>query len=746
MKGLTSEEVKLRIQNNQVNYDNTIKTKSIMKIINENIFSIFNLLNFVLAFLVLSVNSYKNLLFIGIVICNTIISTIQAIRSKLIVDKLSIINTDKVNVIRDGSNYKIGINEIVLDDIISYKIGSQIITDAIILEGNVDVNESFITGESDLKNYSVNDILKSGSFVVSGNCLVRVTSVGEANYTSLITKDSKYIKNVNSILMHSLNKIIKLISILIIPIGLLLFYNQYTLNNDYTHAIINTVAALVGMIPEGLILLTSTVLAVSVIRLSKLNVLVRDLFCIENLARVDTICLDKTGTITTGNLEVVKVINISNYNIDEIMGNIVNALNNDNATMTALNNYFPKLNNYKVLKTIPFSPINKYSAVMFENGNYIIGAPEFISDINIKEVDENQSKYRVLLLGCIQNSKTEPIAVILIKDEIRLSAKKTLDYFKKQGVDIKIVSGDNINTLINIASTVSIDPKAIDVSNIDLTNEIIKNYNIFGRVSPTQKKEIVKMLQDNGHVVAMTGDGVNDVLALKQADCSITVTDATESARNVSQIILLDSSFEHVPKILQEGRRTINNIERSASLFLSKTGYAFLTALLFIFLNYNYPFEPIQLTLINFFTIGIPSFVLALEPNNERIKGKFLINVFSKSFPASITNLINIILVSIIGHIIDLSNLEISTMCVIISGFTGFLLLYRISLPFNKIRLSLFITLILGFIICIIGFKNLFSITNLKLQMIIILLVLNILSILIFNLVSKLINKYFKNK
>ena len=740
-KGLSSNEVNDRLKKGLTNKNKVVPTKSILKIITDNIFTLFNLLNFILALLIFFVSSYKNLLFMGIVVCNTLISMVQEIRSKRIVDKLSIITSLKSNVIRDNKIVNISNEDIVLDDIIILKSGNQIVTDCIILEGNVEVNESFITGESDLMSYKEGDELKSGSFVVVGKVIAKVIHVGNDNYVNVISSDAKYVKPLNSILMKSLNKIIKLVSIFIVPLGLLLFFNQYNLDKNLETSIVNTVAALLGMIPEGLVLLTSTVLAVSVIRLAKLNVLVQELYCIEMLARVDTICLDKTGTITSGKMEVIDVIKLEDYDLNEIIGNIVNTLDSDNATSDALGNYFKKYDNYKVIKKIPFSPINKYSGVEFEEGKFLIGAPEFLCKKKIKEVIDNQDN-RTLLI----TKDDLPIGIIVLKDEIRKNAKKMLNYLKKQNVDIKIISGDNLKTISKIANNVGLDVKGIDLSKEEIDD--INKYNVFARVTPIEKKKIIEQLQSNNHFVAMTGDGVNDVLALKQADCSITIKSGTDAARNVSQLVLLDDDFDAIPSIIKEGRRTINNIERSATLFLAKTTYSFLLVLIFMFVNFNYPFEPIQLTLTNFFTIGVPSFILALEPNNNRIKGNFLINVFSKALPASLTIVLNIIILAILGNLFKLNNNQISTLCVLMTGFTGFLLLFKICYPLNKLRLFLIISLIIGFITTIVGFREFFSLTILNLKMFIFILILVFISTIIFSLMSifvdKLIKKYPK--
>ena len=738
-KGLSSNEVNDRLKKGLTNKNRAVPTKSILKIITDNVFTLFNLLNFILALLIFFVSSYKNLLFMGIVVCNTLISMVQEIRSKRIVDKLSIITSLKSNVIRDNKIVNISNEDIVLDDIIILKSGNQIVTDCIILEGSVEVNESFITGESDLMSYKEGDELKSGSFVVVGKVIAKVIHVGNDNYVNVISSDAKYVKPLNSILMKSLNKIIKLVSIFIVPLGLLLFFNQYNLDKNLETSIVNTVAALLGMIPEGLVLLTSTVLAVSVIRLARLNVLVQELYCIEMLARVDTICLDKTGTITSGKMEVIDVIKLEDYDLNEIIGNIVNTLDSDNATSDALGNYFKKYDNYKVIKTIPFSPINKYSGVEFVEGRFLIGAPEFLCKKKIKEVIDNQDN-RTLLI----TKDDLPIGVIVLKDEIRKNAKKMLNYLKNQNVDIKIISGDNLKTISKIANNVGLKVSGIDLSKDEIDD--INKYNVFARVTPIQKKKIIEKLQNNNHFVAMTGDGVNDVLALKQSDCSITIKSGTDAARNVSQLILLDDDFDAIPSIIKEGRRTINNIERSATLFLAKTTYSFLLVLIFMFVSFNYPFEPIQLTLTNFFTIGVPSFILALEPNNNRIKGNFLTNVLSKSLPASLTIVLNIIILAVLGNLFKLTNNQISTLCVLMTGFTGFLLLFKICYPLNKLRLFLIVSLIIGFIVTVVGFKKFFSLTILNLKMFVFILILVFISTIIFSLMSvfvdRIIQKY----
>ncbi|MBQ1551396.1 MAG: HAD-IC family P-type ATPase, partial [Bacilli bacterium] len=636
--GLTKKQVDSRFRDNLYNVDTTVSTKPTKDIIKDNVFTIFNIVNFFLACMVLTTGSYKNLLFMGGIICNTIISIFQELRSKKVLDKLQVINESKVCTIRDGKEEKLSINSVVLDDVIKLELGNQIVVDSIILDGEVEVNESFITGEADTVYKKKGDMLLSGSFIVSGNCYARVEHIGMDNYTAKISASTKKIKNNSSEIMRSLNRIITTVSFLIIPLGILLYYKQLSLPGNTTNeAILNTVAALIGMIPEGLVLLTSTVLAVGVIRLANRKVLVQDLYCIEALARVDTICLDKTGTITEGIMEVVDVIDLDkDYDSSEILANINYQLNENNPTGIALNNKFGKKDNYKLIKKIPFSSAKKYSGCEFDKGKFLIGAPEFILGDKIKkykkELDKYINQYRVIAL--VKDDKI--ISLLLLQDIVRKEAKATLDFFKSQGVKVKIISGDNPTTVYNIALKAGLDKnsKMIDARELTTDEEIyenIENYDVFGRVSPEQKRKFILALQRHGHSVAMTGDGVNDVLALKEADCSVAMASGTDAAKNVSQLVLLDSNFASMPHIVDEGRRSVNNIQRSASLFLVKTIYASVLSFVFIFLNSPYPFIPIQLTLTSVLTVGIPSVILGLEPNHNIIKGKFLHNVLVKA-------------------------------------------------------------------------------------------------------------------
>ena len=758
VKGLSEEKVLELKEKGYVNYNTDVKTKSVGQIIMMNFFTLFNFLNFGLALAIFLVGSYKNLLFLGVVFCNTLISTIQEIRSKKVIDKLSLLNESKATVIRDGVEKQIGIHEIVLGDVIKLRAGNQIVTDSKILDGEILVNESLITGESESITKNNGMEILSGSFVVSGSCLAEVIHVGSDNYTAQISAEAKYIKKVNSEIMNFINKIIKYISIAIIPIGVLLFLGQMD-SGTFGDTIIHVVAALIGMIPEGLVLLTSTVLAISVIRLSKYNVLVQELYCIETLARVDTICLDKTGTITKGEMEVSKLVPLNGTSMNEIIDALSMMsyhMDSDNQTMEAISKKYARKNDHKVLEIVPFSSQAKWSGISFEDVSYILGAPEIVlkdtSKID-KELNLYTSSNRTVLLGKVKYklNKTlpldvEPMALVIISDKIRLEAKATLEYFKEQGVDIKLISGDNPKTVAGVAEKVGLtNIKYIDMSNCDIPIiDIVDDYNVFGRVKPKQKKEIVVALKAHGHTVAMTGDGVNDVLALKEADCSVAMNSGSDAARNVSQLVLLDSNFSSMPKVVAEGRRSINNIQRSSSLFLCKTTYATLLAILFVFLPLSYPFEPIQLTLTSVVTIGIPSFVLALEPNNERINGKIILNVLKRSVPTALTIVANILIIMFLPYIIRLTEDEVSTLCVLLTGLTGFMLLYRISVPLNAIRRCLFIFLITLFSVGIIFFRELFSLTLLSPKLLILTLALFMIAITLFNIFTDLFYKISK--
>lgn len=757
--GLSKEQVNERIKDNLVNFNTNVKTKSAKEIILENTVTLFNIINAILAVAIILVGSYKNLGFLLIIVLNTVISTFQELHSKSVIDKLSVVSASKVKVLRDKEEYDVNLDEVVLDDIILLELGNQVITDAIIVDGVVEVDESFITGESDTLIKKEGDMLLSGSFIVSGNAKAKVEHIGYDNYTAKISSDTKYIKPISSEIMRSLNKIVKTISVIIVPLGILLFARQlYLSGNTLQNAVVNTVAAIIGMIPEGLVLLTSTVFAVSVIRLSKEKVLVQDLYCIESLARVDVICLDKTGTITEGKMEVVDVIPLegeTKASLGDILGSMMAATKDKNATAIAIRDAYYRKPKWKVEEVIPFSSEKKYSGVKFATDTYLIGAVEFVLKDHGKSyqkmLDDYIKKYRVLVLIKVnnygkKNEERKALGFILLQDKVRKEAKKTLEYFKEQGVAIKIISGDNPITVSAIAKRAGLTEKlrVIDLSTLNSEEEIQKaalEYDVFGRVKPEEKHLLIRTLKEAGHNVAMTGDGVNDCLALKEADCSIAMASGSDAARSVSQLVLLDSNFASMPSVVAEGRRSINNLERSASLFLVKTIYAGILAFLFLFIEMSYPFIPIQLTLASVVTIGIPSFVLALEPNKERVKGKFLVNVLKKSAPPAFTIILNILLICLAGQMFSLSYAKISTLCLTLTGYTSFILLFKICRPFNRIRLILFSTMFYLFIYAIFNLTTLFSITHFNVFMIFLAFILMYLSHRLYTFFEMLINK-----
>ena len=750
-EGLNSEQVNKRIEENLVNFNCEPTTKTTKQILKDNIFTYFNIVNSILCILMLIAGiiglqlfeALKNSTFMGVLIFNTIISTVQEMMSKKVVDKLSVLASSKVKVIRNGTPLEIDINSVVLDDITVLSLGSQVVCDSIIKKGTVEVNESFITGEVESIVKTEGDTLLSGSFIVSGLCYAKVEHIGKDNYISKISIEAKYNKKVNSIIMSSFEKILKVLSIVIVPVGIILMYNQFKITGDFTTSVFNTVGALIGMIPDGLLLLTSSVMAVSVIRLGKQKVLVQQLYCIETLARVDTICLDKTGTITEGVMEVSSIKPFKDTldsEINGVLSNIVYSFNDTNQTMEAIKEKFPLKGTWTVKNTLEFSSTRKYSAVTFyEKGTYYIGASEYIlgNDVNIIEKELNEySDKRVLLLANIK-----VLGFILLEDKVRSTAPSTLQYFMDQGVEVKIISGDNYKTVESIAkkaglkNVVGIDASNLNESNID---EYVEKYNVFGRVKPEQKKEIIFSLQKNKHVVAMTGDGVNDCLALKQADCSITVANASDAAKSVSQIILMDSNFESMPKVVLEGRRTINNVERSASLLLIKTIFTSILVIICLFMKSEYFYLPIHLSLITTCTISIPSFVLALEPNNERVKGKFMLKVVSKSIPAALTVVFNVILITLYKNAFNIDGNLASTLIVIMTGTTGFIFLFRLCKPFNVLRASM-ITILIGlFVYALMFWYSFFDLSQITFNTILLYILFAIASVHVFDRLNSL--------
>ncbi|UWD47550.1 HAD-IC family P-type ATPase [Clostridioides difficile] len=746
--GLNSEQLQSRIDDNLINVFDNGKTKTYKQIFKDNIFTLFNLINLVLVCLLVSVGSFKNTLFIFIAVINTIIGVIQEIRAKRLLDKLSVIVSSKVSVIREKEKREIDVQKLVLDDIMILKTGNQICADSKVLEGKLEVNESLITGESDIIVKSKGDFLYSGSFVVSGDAFVKVENIGKDNYANKIASDAKISKKHNSQLRNSLNAILKVVGVIIIPLGVILFVKQHFGNGDsIVTSVVGTVAAVNGMIPEGLTLLTSIALAVGTIKLASHKTLVQELYCVETLARVDTLCLDKTGTITEGKMQVDDIVMLEKVNVNEIMGNLCNSLKDDNATLNAIRDKYAISDTYKVKNLIPFSSARKYSGVVFENeGTYLIGAFEFIFKDRYKDLKIEIEKYskagnRVIALAH-SNSYMEdnnipedikPLAFILILDKIRDEAKETLEFFYNEGVDIKIISGDNPITVSEVARKAGLKTASRFIDATTLKNEkdiynAVDKYSVFGRVSPQQKKQMIVALKQQNRTVAMTGDGVNDVLALKEADCSIAMASGSDATKNVSNLVLLDSNFASMPKVVMEGRKVINNIQRASSLFLVKTIFSFFLSLLTLFFfSRQYPFVPIQLSLIGAVTVGIPSFFLALEANRSRISGNFLLNILKNALPGALCVTLNVIIVYNIVEYLGYSSSVFSTMCAILTGICGLLILRQQCLPFNKERLFLIVSMTIAFVVGILFLGGLFSFVALSKELILITLVLAVL-------------------
>ncbi len=739
--GLSGEEVGLRQDQGLTNADSGIKTKTEWQIIRENVFTFFNILNFILAAAVLLVGSPRNALFMGVILSNIVIGCFQGIRAKRTIDKLSLISSPKARVIRDGEERTIAVEEIVLDDIMRLSAGNQICADATVVEGECEVNESLITGESDPVTKTAGDSLLSGSFIVSGSCLAQVEHVGKENYATRITGDAKYIKKRTSEIMDSIDKIVKVIGFAIIPIGALLFYKQFFILGDtFKNSVVSTAAAVVGMIPEGLVLLVSVAFAVSVVKLSSKKTLVQDMYCIETLARVDTLCLDKTGTITEGSMQVDELLPLEGYTEEEMraaLSALMTVLTDENPTSNALREYLGEERSaWTATQTVPFSSARKWSGAYFPgHGLFVMGAGEFVLGEKFEEIRELAERYsengqRVLVLAQGQEGflekelpgDIEAVGLLLLSDKLRREAPRTLRYFADQGVDLKVISGDNPVTVSNIAKRAGLQnaERYVDAGTLKTQEEIedaVERYTVFGRVTPQQKLDFVKALKARGHTVAMTGDGVNDVLALKEADCSIAMASGSDAARTVSNLVLLDSNFSSLPLVVQEGRRSINNLQRSSSLFLVKTIFSALIGVLFIFLDYTYPFMPIQLTLISSFTIGVPSFILALEPNRDRLKGRFIFNVLRMCLPASLTMTANILALCAISGPLELTNVEMSTLAVLMTAFTGFIMLFRVCTPFNGLRGTLFSVLLVGFIANIVFFRDFYSLCEMSVSM-----------------------------
>ena len=764
-QGLTSAQAAEKAANGESNGSFDVKTKSAGRIFKDNIFTLFNMINVILAALVALVGSYRNMLFMGVVLSNTAIGIFQEIRSKRVIDKLSLLSAPKAHLIRDGKETELPVSDIVREDIMLLSAGRQVCADGIVLEGECEADESLVTGESDPVFKKKGDELLSGSFIVSGSVKAQAVRVGAESFSGRITSGAKSFKKRSSKMMKSINRLISIISVCIFPFGTVLFYKALNITEQtFSDGVTSTVAALIGMIPEGLVLLTSIALAVSAIRLAGKQTLCQDLYCVESLARVDVLCLDKTGTITEGCMEVTEHIAFdSGFDCEKALCAVAACEENPNPTLKAVVEKYSFKTELKAVKTIPFSSSRKWSGAEFKDyGTLVLGAPDFVLDKSASaEITPVVRQYsekgmRVLLLafspchinGTALPEKLSPKALVVLSDKIRRSAPQTLEYFRRQGVTLKVISGDDPVTVYNVARKAGLTGKYIDASQIpeELMAEAAEKYTVFGRVTPSRKLELIKALKAGGHTVAMTGDGVNDVLALKEADCSVAMQSGSDAARSVSQLVLLNSDLSSMPLAVEEGRRSINNIERSASLFLVKTIFAFLLAVLFLILPFAYPFRPIQMTLISGITIGIPSFLLALEPNHNLIKGSFLSNVLKRSAPGGITVALGIGALMILQYIFGLPQESTSAIATLLTGCVSIAVLFGICRPFNKRRGAMFIALVGLFAGAVLLFPALFYLVPLTMREFFLLLALVGGAWLCLFGLNKLARLIFKNK
>lgn len=737
-KGLTSQQVQEHRLHGWTNKAVEPPSKTTKEIVHENVFTYFNLIFVVLAVLLCLVGSFRDLTFLPVIIANTLIGIIREIRAKQVLDKLTMLNAPRASVVRDGKRTVINAEDLVVDDIVIFKAGDQVCADAEVSAGEVQVNESLLTGEADEITKRKGDKLMSGSFIVSGQCHARLDKVGEDSYISKLTLQAKAMQSKEqSEMIRSLDKLVKCVGVAIIPIGIVLFSQAFFIQHDgFRESVTSMIAAVIGMIPEGLYLLASVALAVSSIRLAQKKVLLHDMKCIETLARVDVLCVDKTGTITENTMKVQKLIKTDEYDEKEkgglslLVGDFAAAMTNDNITMAALKEYFTKASGKKVLSKTGFSSATKYSSVTFEDGAYVLGAPEFVLKEKYDDYAEEITEYastgsRVLAFG-IYDGEVDgkplthgilPFGFALLANPIREAAKETFEYFAEQGVEVKVISGDNPVTVSNVAKQAGIKnaDRYVDASEFEDEQSMRKallNNTVFGRVTPSQKRKFVRILKEAGHTVAMTGDGVNDVLALKDADCSIAMASGSDAAAQASQLVLLESDFSCMPEVVLEGRRVVNNIQRSASLFLVKNIFSFLLSVASVVFMFTYPLEPSQVSLISMFTIGVPAFFLALEPNKNMIKGHFLTNVLLKALPAALTDALAVAALVIFGRTFDVSSTDISTAATMLLAIVGFMILYKISAPMNKIRFSIVSGCIAGLLFCSIFLKDLFAITS----------------------------------
>lgn len=787
--GLTDEEVRQRVEEGFTNRTDISTDKTTKEIVVSNVFTYFNLIFLVITILLIMVGSFRNLTFLPIIIGNTVIGIVQEIRAKKTLEKMSLLNAPHADVIRNGSVKQISTDELVKDDVILLTAGKQICADAVVISGNIQVNESLLTGEADEVEKTEGSTLMSGSFVVSGECYARLEKVGNESYISRLSLEAKSMGGKEqSEMIRSINLIVKWVGIVIIPIGLILFWQSHFVNGEsITKSVTSTVAAIIGMIPEGLYLLTTVALALSTMKLARKKVLLHDMKSIETLARVDVLCVDKTGTITEPDMKLKEIFLCKNsgadgtqtaLTLDELKSLILdyaNASVDNNATMLALKAYAAEAltNNTSALHRTAvsqqaFSSSLKYGSVTFSDGTYLLGAPEFIMHEDFARIEEEIIPYadkgdRVLLFARYNGENVEngingsvtPLGFVALANPIRANAVKTFEYFKSQGVAIKVISGDNPRTVSRIAIQAGIESAEsfVDAATLDTEDKIadaVNKYTVFGRVTPKQKKQLVKALQAKGHTVAMTGDGVNDILAMKDADCSVAMASGSEAAAQAAQVVLLDSDFAHMPDVVYEGRRVVNNIQRSASLFLVKNIFSLLLSLFSVILMVTYPLEPAQVSLISMFTIGVPGFLLALEQNKDRIKGHFITNVMLKALPGGLTDVIAVGALVVCGEVFCISDASIGTIATLVLSVVGFMILFKISEPLNGMKYAVIIGNIAGLVFSGFFLKKLFALTDLSNICILLMIVFGFAAESLFRnltlLVEKLRGSYEKKK
>lgn len=787
--GLTDEEVRQRVEEGFTNRTDISTDKTTKEIVISNVFTYFNLIFLVITILLIMVGSFRNLTFLPIIIGNTVIGIVQEIRAKKTLEKMSLLNAPRADVIRNGSVKQISTEELVKDDVILLTAGKQICADAVVISGNIQVNESLLTGEADEVEKTEGSTLMSGSFVVSGECYARLEKVGNESYISKLSLEAKSMGGKEqSEMIRSINLIVKWVGIVIIPIGLILFWQSHFVNGEsITKSVTSTVAAIIGMIPEGLYLLTTVALALSTMKLARKKVLLHDMKSIETLARVDVLCVDKTGTITEPDMKLKEIFLCKNsgadgtqtaLTLDELKSLILdyaNASVDNNATMLALKAYAAETstNNTSALHRTTvsqqaFSSSLKYGSVTFSDGTYLLGAPEFIMHEDFARIEEEIIPYadkgdRVLLFARYDGENVEngingsvtPLGFVALANPIRENAVKTFEYFKSQGVAIKVISGDNPRTVSRIAIQAGIESAEsfVDAATLDTEDKIadaVNKYTVFGRVTPKQKKQLVKALQAKGHTVAMTGDGVNDILAMKDADCSVAMASGSEAAAQAAQVVLLDSDFAHMPDVVYEGRRVVNNIQRSASLFLVKNIFSLLLSMFSVILMVTYPLEPAQVSLISMFTIGVPGFLLALEQNKDRIKGHFITNVMLKALPGGLTDVIAVGALVVCGEVFCISDASIGTIATLVLSVVGFMILFKISEPLNGMKYAVIIGNIAGLVFSGFFLKKLFALTDLSNICILLMIVFGFAAESLFRnltlLVEKLRGSYEKKK